>query len=95
MEKYPILCLIHALVGNDEIKKAFLAHDDVTGRNLVIGNQNTEEGRVYQMTGPCGKVEWLIVSPVNAPLPDLHSDVLSHSFEFLFYVSYMAAMAEK
>lgn len=36
--KYPMLCLINALVDHNEIKRAFLTHHNLTGGCLQLKN---------------------------------------------------------
>ncbi len=43
--KYPVLCLIHALVDHSEIKRVFLTCHNLTGGRLQLENQHTDEAR--------------------------------------------------
>ena len=43
--KEPILWLIHALIDNNDIKRAYLEHFDVPSDRMVVENRNTPETR--------------------------------------------------
>ena len=88
--KYLVLCLIHALVDRDEIKRAFLTCHDLTGGRMEIENSNTAETRgasVWQLLA--NKWNDPLFLPISASFPDLHAE----SFETVSHMH--PATAEK
>jgi len=72
--KEPILRLIHALIDDDDIKRAYLVRLDVSSDRMVIENRNTPESKAASV--------WAMMSrkwndPQFSPssmIIDLHSD---------------------
>lgn len=94
---HPYLRLIHAIVDNDSIKKAYLTRHDISSSRLEVENRKSAEKK--------GKTVWQMVadkwndaefSPTTEELPDLHSDFIVEETIFHFGVEDMAkATAEK
>ena len=73
--KEPILRLIHTLVDNDEIKRAYLQHFDLPSDRMVLENRNTAESRAASCwTMMSDKWNDPHFSPCTIIMGELHSD---------------------
>ena len=73
--KFPMLRLIHVLLGHDNIKSAYLTHHDLPSGRMAIGNRNTikvRTGTVWQMLA--NKWNDPNFLPVTGIFLDLHPD---------------------
>ena len=74
MAKNPILRLIHALIDEDDIKRAYLMRLDVSSDRMVIENRNTPESKAASVWAMMSR-KWNDpqFSPTTMKI-DLHSD---------------------
>ena len=73
--KYPYLRLIHAIVDDDDIKRAYIHRNDIPSGRMAVENRNTPEAKaanVWQRVAD----KWNDVSfaPVTESVPDLFHD---------------------
>jgi len=74
LAKNPILRLIHALIDEDDIKRAYLMRLDVSSDRMVIENRNTPESKAASVWAMMSR-KWNDpqFSPTTMKI-DLHSD---------------------
>jgi hypothetical protein len=96
--KYPYLRLIHAIVDNDDIKRAFIHHNDVPSGRMAVENRNTKEAKaanVWQRVAD----KWNDVgfAPATESLPDLFRDTfaVSETIPHDMVVSFLPPNADK
>lgn len=93
----PYLRLIHCLVDDDDIKRAYLVRNDIPTGRLALDNRNSVDKRprsVWEMLAD--KWNDPLFMPETEELDDLHSDfVLSQLLSFTQVENMAAATAEK